>query len=699
MRIFVQKGRSVELQLLVIFLFIICGLVSVAQVNPENITIARDEFGVPHIFAPTDPEVAYGLAWASCEDVLPTMQEMLYAGKGFAGRYTGKDGAGRDYLTHLLGIRKLVDERYEQDISPDFKRYLEGFCQGVNDYIIAHRKDEKFIKGAFPITPKDVVSSYVFSLSVIAGAHKPVEQIMANKLDGQNVPMGSNAFAMNSKITADGNTYLAVNPHMPFDGPFSFYEAHLCSEQGLNILGGLFPGGVCIFLGSNENLGWSHTWNGLDLVDTYRLQMHKKKKDTYKFDGEWLKLEKRPVWLKVKVAGLTIPVKMKAYWSVYGPTLRSKDKKYYSVRCAAFQDIRVAEQWYRMNRSSNFSEFQEALKMHALARFNIIYADRYDTIHYIDYGMIPDRDISFDWKDVVPGNTSLTLWENLVPLSKHPQVTNPDCGYVFNANNTAFNATCEEDNCPADMIHPHMGFWTHDNNRSFRFQEIVSQLSQIDWEKFKSIKWDQQLPKDHIFLRSMHNTFNLDPNKYPDIADAIGVLARWDYDMTATNMQAAFAYATTQKVMKRVGRRSEAVESGLYVSDELWVEAIRQTKEEFMKHFNKLEIPYGDVQKFERSGKSVPMGGIPDVLAACASEWDANTGKMEAKGGDTYVQLVKFTPDGPIIESLMAGGNSDRPDSPHFNDQMDMLSNHQTKPMTLNKEEVLKTAVRIYHPK
>ena len=27
----------------------------------DKITIARDSFGVPHIFAPTDPEVAYGL--------------------------------------------------------------------------------------------------------------------------------------------------------------------------------------------------------------------------------------------------------------------------------------------------------------------------------------------------------------------------------------------------------------------------------------------------------------------------------------------------------------------------------------------------------------------------------------------------------------------------------------------------------------
>ena len=39
-----------------------------AQFRTDRIDIIRDSFGVPHIFAPTDPEVAYGLAWAAAED-------------------------------------------------------------------------------------------------------------------------------------------------------------------------------------------------------------------------------------------------------------------------------------------------------------------------------------------------------------------------------------------------------------------------------------------------------------------------------------------------------------------------------------------------------------------------------------------------------------------------------------------------------
>lgn len=671
-----------------------------AQINPSNIQIARDEYGVPHIFATTDAEVAYGLAWSSAEDLFPTMQEMLYAGKGFSGRYQGKDGAGRDFLTHTLGIEEMVEKRYEQDISPEFKKYLEGFCAGINAYAKKHWNDEEFIKKAFPITPQNVISSYVFSLSVICNAHKPIQKILSNKFDKEEVPMGSNAFAMSSALTEDGNTYLAVNPHMPFDGPFSFYEAHLNSEEGLNVLGGLFPGGVSVFLGTNENLGWTHTWNGLDLVDTYKLKMHPKKKLWYEYDGEWLKLEKRPVWLKVKVGGIVLPVRMMSYWSKYGPTLKSKKgKKFYSVRCPASEDIRVANQWFNMNKARNFTEFKRALEMLALGRFNIVYADRNDTIYYVDYGMIPARDTTYDYTGLVPGNTSKTNWENLVPLDNLPQQLNPNCGYVFNTNNSPFNAVCKSENLNRNDYHSHMGFKIYDNNRSVQFQNLVNDYGKIDWEEFKAIKWDQQLPRNHVFVESMQNAFTLNPNKYPDIKDAIGVMGRWDYSLESDNKQAAFVYATAQKIMRKTGRRSAAVEQGLFVADSVWVWAIRKTKDEFMRHFGKLEMPFAEVQTFTRAGKTIGMGGISDVLAAAASEWNAEEGTMTCKGGDTYVQLVKFSKEGlPYIESLMAGGNSDRPDSPHFNDQMELLSGHKTKPMTLDKEEILKNAVRVYHP-
>ncbi|MFX5521924.1 penicillin acylase family protein, partial [Acinetobacter baumannii] len=64
-----------------------------AQFNAKQIDIIRDTYGVPHIFGKTDPEVAYGLAWAHAEDDFETIQQSLMAGKAMLAQYQGKKGA------------------------------------------------------------------------------------------------------------------------------------------------------------------------------------------------------------------------------------------------------------------------------------------------------------------------------------------------------------------------------------------------------------------------------------------------------------------------------------------------------------------------------------------------------------------------------------------------------------------------------
>ena len=72
-----------------------------AQINPTNIEIIRDSYGVPHIHGSTDPEVAYGLAWAHAEDDFQTIQLTMLSAKGMLGRHLGKQGAAIDYVVQL----------------------------------------------------------------------------------------------------------------------------------------------------------------------------------------------------------------------------------------------------------------------------------------------------------------------------------------------------------------------------------------------------------------------------------------------------------------------------------------------------------------------------------------------------------------------------------------------------------------------
>ena len=45
------------------------------EAQAENITIIRDDFGVPHIYGKTDADAVFGLLYAQCEDDFPRVEQ------------------------------------------------------------------------------------------------------------------------------------------------------------------------------------------------------------------------------------------------------------------------------------------------------------------------------------------------------------------------------------------------------------------------------------------------------------------------------------------------------------------------------------------------------------------------------------------------------------------------------------------------
>ena len=682
---------------LVLFLFLASSIgVSIAQeINPKNIQIARDKWGVPHIFGKTDAEVAYGLAWAHSEDDFATIQTSYLAGKGMLGLLKGKQGAQIDYVVQLFRAKELVEARYEKDISPQYKAVLLGYAQGFNAYAKAHKKDV-LVPELFPVTPKDMLAFSVLQLAISSGADQALKAIFDGKVATLDFlkPGGSNAFAFNSAKTIDGSVYLAINAHQPLEGPVAFYEAQLCSEEGWNILGALFPGAPSILHGVNENLGWAHTVNYPDKLDTYQLEINPQNPKQYKFDGQWVNLEEKKIPLKIKLGGLVpITVQKDAYWSKYGPTVISK-KGTFSIRTGALDEIRGLEQWYNMNKATNFTEFKKALQMVAIPGYNIVYADKRDTIFYISNGKLPLRDSSYAWKGTLPGNTSKTLWTEYHKLSDLPQVLKPAAGYVFNANHSPFNSTAPAENISVKNYDKTMGYETWENNRSVRFMEQVAAKDKFTFEEFKRIKFDHQLPQKLAFFTNIDSLFMLEEAKNPEIADVLKILKTWNRQTDTTSVGASIfihTYYYLEKILKQKG-----IVYGVLTSATARA-ALLETKNYFNKYYSSVNVPLGNYQRLIRGTVSMAVGGMPDVLAATHAEPYKN-GQIKDIQGDAYIELVHFTKDGIEIESINCYGASADPKSPHYTDQMPLFVKQQTKKMTLNKTEVLRTAERIYHP-
>ncbi len=665
---------------------------SQSPLNPDAIDIVRDKWGVPHIFSKTDAGVAYGLAWAHSEDDFSTIQKGFIAGKAMLGQYSGKSGATIDYIVQFLKCRQLVDSRYEKDISPQYKLILQSYCDGINAYAKAHPR-EVLLRKLFPVTPKDMLTYSILQLAISAGADEALRKINNGSIPEGLKSGGSNAYAFNSKITADGNTYLAINSHQPLEGPVAWYEAHLCSEEGWNILGALFPGSPTILHGCNEYLGWAHTVNYPDKLDVYQLELNPLNKNQYKVDGQWKDLEKTTVPLKVKIAGLKISVKRAAFNSIYGPTMVT-EKGAFAIRTGALMEIRGLEQWYWMNKSKNFSEFKKALSMTAISGYNILYADRYDTIYYLSNGKIPIRNKDFNWTSTLPGNTSQTLWTEFHPISDLPQVLQPSSGYLFNSNHSPFNATAASDNIKNENYDATMGYETNDNNRSERFMELIKSYSKINYEDFKRIKYDLQLPKHLRYQTSCDTLFMLNETEYPSLALLIRELKNWDRKAVATSEGAAVFAIIYYRVVE------EQSNGATYrsLSKSKCVELITYAKNYLDNHFSNEDITLGQYQKLVRGDKSIPVNGLPDVIAAMRSIPYQN-GVVKAEQGESYIELVKFTKDGPIIETINCYGASNKPESSHYADQMELFTQQKTKAMTLNKEQVYREGKSVYHPR
>ncbi len=675
--------------------------------DPEVIDIVRDSIGVPHIFAKTDAEVAYGLAWATMEDNVDNAQFMICAMRGLLGRHQGLDGAKIDFAVQFMGVMEYVDEHYEAKIPEDYKRVLEGYAAGANAYIKKH-PEHVWFKKAFPVRPQDLVAGHMLAMALMGGVEGTITRMVdgriVNEIPKEEDGIGSNAFAFNSAKTEHGNTFLAVNAHQPIEGLLSWYEAHLCSEEGWNIVGALFHGSPQILLGSNENLGWAHTTGQLDEKDVFQLEMHKRKNRRYKVDDEWLKLEKHGAKIRVgmgKNKRFIFPWRKRFWTSIYGPTLKIKEGTF-ALGMPALFDINPALQWYRMNKARNFTEFKKALELQGLSRQNITYADKNDTIYFISNGVIPKRNVNYKWKGVVPGNTRETLWSEYLPIDSLSWFLNPSCGYVFNVNNAGFEATAREENHKLTDFHPHIGYREEFNNRSLRFYELMENDyagKKIDYEDFKLIKFDHQYPEDLTFRGdfSLIPMRRMNPSSYPDIANAIKRIKDFDLRADTADRNYPIFMFTIYELLAENGDHLRETSANPEAMEKIFAECIRRAQQHMIDHFGTIDKSTGQVQVIEREGKSCGVAGGPDAIRAVFGN-KLDDGRIKMRAGDGYIQLTKFTKDGPTIESINALGASTYPESPHFTDQMEPFSKHQLRRVSLDKEEVYKTALSIYHP-
>jgi len=674
--------------------------------------ILRDTWGVPHIFGTRDVDVAYGLAYAHCEDDWGTIQETLAATRGQLAAVKGKEVAPVDYMVQLLRVWETLDAKYDSDLSPDVRALCEAYADGANHYAALHM--DQVWPGVLPMTGKDVVAGFAFKLPFFFGLDGRVKELFHNKrarpvsekqaadayraLLAGDLVIGSNAFAVGPSRTANGETFLNVNSHQPWDGPVAWYEAHLHSEEGWDMTGGTFPGSPLLFLGHNRHLGWAHTVNSPDLIDTYVLDINPDNPNQYRFDGEWRDLEVGVARMKVKIWGpISWTVKRETLYSVYGPAVRT-DHGVYAIRWAGMGDIRAVEQWYRMGKATNLSQWQAAMRMQAIPSLNCVYADNQGNVGYVYNALMPLRAEGYDWEQYLPGDTSETLWTEFLPYEALPQVLNPPSGYVISCNNTPYQVTTGPGNPRPEQFSPTCGIETNMTNRALRALELFGADESITEEEFYTYKYDMRYSTESKLGKAFRRLIKATPPDDPLTREAFNLLKTWDLAVDPDNRAAALgvftlgpgpsggsAGANTEATMKLLGQNARALKAA----------------------HGRIDVPWSEVNRIYRGTVNLPIGGGPDILHAVygsrvrggALEGLEN-GEIHGRAGDCLVQLVSWDKDGKLrSRSIHQYGSATLDaDSPHYADQAPLFAKRELKTVWMDEADIRAHLEREYRP-
>ena len=642
-------------------------------VRPLSARIVRDTWGVPHIFGRTDADVSFGLAIAHAEDDFANLEEVVAAVRGRSGAISGPDGAKVDYARALIDANRVAAYGYDT-LSPRTRLLVEAYAQGLNKYAAEHPSELR-LRGLFPINGRDIVAGFALRSPFFFGLDRPLAALVDDKLpprdSGPPDERGSNAFAVSAARSTDGTTRLISNSHQPWTGGVAWYEAVVHSDEGWDFAGALFPGAPYPLLGHNKTLGWTNTVNRPDLIDVYRLVLDADGTH-YRFDGRWLPLVHERVWLHVKFGPFVLPVPKTVYRSVHGPVVENRLGTF-AIRYAGIGDVRQIEQYYRLNKARDFAEWKAAMAMQAVPGTNFVYADAAGHIAMIYNAHFPVRAKGYDWKGVLPGDTSATLWRSYLPFSAYPMVVDPKSGWVANSNNTPLIATAPEDNLKAADFAPEMGIETYVTNRAHRFQELfAAHPGPISRDDLLSIKFDKGYSKAGWAGQWLALVDRVDTRNAPDLAKAQALLRTWDWQLDGRSQADTLATMVLGNAARQ-GYRGEPFPDPK--------EKLRDAVDWLQGHFGRLDTPLADFQRLQRGKVDLPVFGGPDTLRAIYGE-RASDGRRIGNNGDGFIMLMEWGPDGQVHSQSIHqfGAASSRPGSPHYADQAPLFARQQWKP-------------------
>ena len=688
----------------------------------KSVTIYRDNYGVPHVFAPTDAAAAFGYMYAQAEDNFWQIEDSYIRSLGRASEVYGAKTLEDDELVRALEIPRLAQEEYAR-MPARTKALMDGATEGLN-YFLAHNPQVKprllthfepwyglafnryalyfqFIyrrSGLRTEEIKSVVDPQAAKPSAVLPAEHTKDAALDYKLAAET--QGSNMWAVMPAKSADGHALLFINPHQPFFGTGQWYEGQVHSDEGWDMSGASFFGSALPTIGHNEYLGWSHTVNAPDIVDVWEETFDKPGDPlAYRYDGGYRHATEWTDSIKIKTESGMVARKFTFRKTHHGPVVAIRDGKQLTIKMARFEEGGQLDEWYNMTRARNLDEFKKAMAATAVPMFNAVYADRDGNIFYVYNGAVPKRSPKFDWSKPVDGSTSETEWQGYHAFSELPQVTNPKSGWVQNCNSTPFLTTVFDNPDPEQF--PKYMVGEGDTPRARISRRILWNKDSFTFDEWAKAGFDTYVIQAESEIADLARAWVKAPSA--KAADAYVELANWDHVSRTNSIPMTLFMLWHEKMygtaVIRAGKKEEPVQ------------ALEQVVEDLNATFGTWRVAWGDINRLERrqsggdepfsdSVKSLPVAGAPGDVGIVFNFYarpEKDQKRRYGVAGHSFISVVDF---GPQVQarSIMVFGENSNPTSSHYFDQSELYAKQEFKPAYFTLQEIKSHAEKTYHP-
>lgn len=687
----------------------------------QRVTIVRDKWGIPHVFGKTDADAVFGLLYAQAEDDFRRIELNYINALGRLAEVQGESEIYRDLRMKLFVDADSLKAHYAA--SPAWlKQLMNAFADGLNYYLLTHPQVKPQLLTRFEpwmalSFTEGSIGGDIESIDVRAlerfYTKAPVPQDAL--LTRERETSGSNGFAIAPAISKSGHALLMINPHT------SFYfrpEVHMVSKDGMNAYGAVTWGQFFVYQGFNDRLGWMHTSGGGDVIDEFVETVSAKNgKLTYRYGREERPVRAVPVRLAYRTASGMAEKTVTAYYTVNGPVVREADGKWVSVSLMN-EPLKALQQSYLRTKARNFSQFRRVMDLRTNSSNNTVYADADGNIAYFHGNFMPVRDVRFNYRKPVDGSDPATAWQGLHPVAETIQLFNPANGWIQNTNNWPFSAagaySPKQSDYPAYMsVHP-------ENARGIHAVRVLENKKDFTLDSLIAAAYDNQLPAFEPLLPKLFAAWEALPDGdtlKSGIAPQVHVLKRWDMRYALNSVPTSLGVFWLEDLKKMFEPAAKALEMPLPVFIETrlapqeLVFAMARASAKLEADFGTWQTQWGEINRYQRltgdivqpfddSKPSIPVpfvSGNWGALAAYGMTSPQKTKRIYGERGNSFVAAVEF---GKRVraKSILAGGQSGDPASPHFNDQAEMYARGEFKDVLFYPEDIDKHVERRYHP-